>query len=656
LKEYWLEHRPRLSHVRLARIAVRALLPSAPLNRDLFRMTSPGYQRLFAELKRRRVFRVAAVYGASAFVVLQVADLLQEGLQLPQAFLTVVTVLALVGFPVALFLAWAYERTPQGVVRTPDPGPNEIDEIVAQPRGRRWPVGIAAAVGTALLLVSSWWALGRPEAPGISDRGDYSSIAVLPFENMSGNVEDAYFADGLSEELLNALARIPGLRVAGRTSSFALRDANLDLKTIADTLGVQTVLEGSVRRSGGRVRVTAQLIEAKDGFHLWSQDWERELTAYNVFEIQDEIAGAVATAMAAGEVPAATTAARAAGDEQGAAALVPAAVRTSDLDAYELYLTGRHHWATRTPQGLAEAVRLFEAALERDSMYAPAWIGLSAAYNALPWYTDYSVSEAAERSKSAAERALQLDPDNAEALYTLATSVYEYDLGWEEAARLFRRAIALDPSYSQGLTWYCWFLSGIGRWEESVPWCERSVELDPLRVHALTQLGEILLLVGRYEDGLRALSRALALQPEFSYARMQMALGLAVVGRLDEAEENLRLYARDSGAPGGESSALAIIAGLRDPSRRDGAVAAVGSWQEHEESQSYVILDWLVLLGAREEALDVIDRMFETARNELSSLNALLVTELLRGEPRFDAAIASLGIPDPPPPAEKVTW
>jgi len=610
---------------------------------------SPSYQRLFAELKRRRVFRVAALYGATSFVILQVADLLQEGLQLPQAFLTAVTVLALAGFPIAIFLAWAYERTPQGVVRTPDPKPHEIDEIVAQPRGRRWPVGIAAAGGTALLLVSAWWGLGRPEAPGV-DRGDYSSIAVLPFENMSGNAEDSYFADGLSEELLNALARVPGLRVAGRTSSFALRDANLDLKIIGDTLGVETVLEGSVRRSGGRVRVTAQLIEAEEGFHLWSQDWERELTADNVFEIQDEIAGAVAAAMVSGEAPAATATSEAKGD------LIPASVRTSNLDAYELYLAGRHHWATRSPEGLEEAVRLFEAALDRDSMYAPAWIGLSAAYNALPWYTDYPAGEAAERSKSAATRALQLDPGNAEALYTLATSIYEYDRGWEEAARLFERAIALDPHYSQGLTWYCWYLSGIGRWEESVPWCERGVELDPLQVQALAQLGEILLLVGRYEDGIRTLSRALALQPDFAYARMQMALGLAVTGRLDEAEESLRRYARSTGVRGGETSASAIVAGLRDPMRRDEAVASVMGWRDHEESQAYMILDWLVLLGARDEALDEVDRIVQTDGVDLSTLNALLVTEPLRGEPRFDAAIAALRIPDPPPEAEAIPW
>ena len=611
---------------------------------------APSYQRLFAELKRRHVFKVAAVYGATAFVVLQVTDLLQEGLRLPEAFLTVTTVLALVGFPVVLVVAWAYERTPQGVKRTSDAAPDEIDEIVAQARARRWPVGIAATVGTALLLIGSWWGLGRPTASGSADRGNYKSIAVLPFENMSGNESDAYFADGLSEELLNALTRVPGLKVAGRTSSFALRDSNLDIPTIADTLGVETVLEGSVRRSGGQVRVTAQLIDAEDGFHVWSREWNRELTADNVFEIQDEIAAAVAGAMATGQEPAASVAPDEGGD------LVPTSVRTSDLGAYELYLAGRHHWATRTPEGLAEAVRLFDAALERDSMYAPAWIGLSAVYNALPWYTDFPSRDAAERSKAAGRKALELDPDNSEALYTLATTIYEYDRDWDESARLFKRAIELDPDYSQGLTWYCFFLADVGRGEESIPWCERSVELDPLDLNALVSLGEVLLGGGRSEEALRAFSRALALQPNSGYAQMQPAVALMLLGRLDEAEVHLRRYASIVGLPGGEASASTIINGLRDPSGRDEAVEAVQNWGEHPETQSWLTVDFLALLGAREEALDVIEAMVESEVPDLSTLNTMLVTERLRGEPRFEAALATLNIPDPPPAAEAVTW
>lgn len=629
------------------------LLPADPV--AIFPpMPAPGYQRFLAELKRRKVFRVVAVYGAAAFVVLQAADLLQEGLQLPQAFLTAVTVLGLAGFPLAVVLAWAYERTPHGVRRTQDAAPGEIDGIVSEPVTRRWPVGIAAAAGTALLLVSSWWMLGRPSAPGPGQHGEYTSVAVLPFENLGGGEEDSYFADGLTEELLNALTRVPGLRVAGRTSSFALRDAQLDIRTIGDTLGVETVLEGSVRRAGGRVRVTAQLVDAADGFHLWSRDWDRELTADNVFEIQDEIASAVATAMARGEQPDRVGAGPGEGIRE--VALVPASVRTSDLAAYELYLAGRHRWATRTPPGLYEAVELFEASLERDSAYAPAWVGLSAVYNALPWYTGYPAAEGAARSKAAARRALELDPGNAEALYTLATTVFEYDRAWEDAAVLFRRAIELESDYSQGLSWYCLFLAGVGRWREAVPWCERAVELDPLSLNGLVSLSEVLLLVQDHEEGLRASSRALAVQPDFAYPLMLMTVGLAASGRLGEAEEYLRRFARETGVPGGEAAASMIVDGVREPSRRPAAVEALLAWEDHEEMQAFMIVDWLALLGARAEALDVVDRLVQSAPPDLSSLNAMVATRILRGEPRFDAAVRALGIPDPPPEAEPVPW
>ena len=195
---------------------------------------TPGFQRLFAELKRRHVFRVAAVYGATAFVVVQVADLLQEALRLPEAFLTGTAVLALLGFPLAIVLAWAYERTSQGVQKTTPAAEGELEAIAAAPAAKRWPLGLAALAGSVLLALGAWWVLG----PDAAEAKSYDSIAVLPFVKLPGDPEDEFLGDGMAEELLNALFRIEGLDVASRTSAFAFKGTSVGMEAIADSLGV----------------------------------------------------------------------------------------------------------------------------------------------------------------------------------------------------------------------------------------------------------------------------------------------------------------------------------------------------------------------------------------------------------------------------------
>ncbi|HEX6062736.1 MAG TPA: hypothetical protein VFZ04_00890, partial [Longimicrobiales bacterium] len=247
---------------------------------------------LMAELKRRKVFRVATVYGATSFVVLQAADLLFPRIGLPDWTVTLVVAIALVGFPMALALAWTFDSTPEGMRRTAPADRAEINAIVSQPRVRRWPAGLAALLGVILLGASAAWTLGY-RGPARAAR--YDSIAVLPFVNMSGDPGSEYFGDGIAEELLNALAGIENLKVAARTSAFALKDAKLDVRRIGDTLQVATVLEGSVRRSADRIRVTAQLIDARTGYHLWSETYDRPLT--DLFAVQDEIAQQIVDAL-----------------------------------------------------------------------------------------------------------------------------------------------------------------------------------------------------------------------------------------------------------------------------------------------------------------------------------------------------------------------
>ena len=236
-------------------------------------MTSPGYQRFFAELKRRRVFRVLAVYAIVAFVLLLVVDLAVPALLLPEWTYRLIALIP----PVAIVLAWAFHMRSEEVSRTAEGAPGEPAEIIAAPAFKRWPAVILALVGVTTLLAGAWY-VGRQSATPGSDPAAgpvLASIAVLPFVNMSDDASNEYFSDGISEELLNLLAKIPELRVAARTSSFTFKDQNLEIPEIAERLNVAHVLEGSVRKADNEVRITAQLIRADDGFHLWSDTWDR---------------------------------------------------------------------------------------------------------------------------------------------------------------------------------------------------------------------------------------------------------------------------------------------------------------------------------------------------------------------------------------------
>ncbi|HSL69638.1 MAG TPA: hypothetical protein VK864_05310, partial [Longimicrobiales bacterium] len=249
-----------------------------------------GWQRFLAELRRRQVYRLVAVYGAAAFLSMQAADLILPRLGLPDWSITLVVVIALLGLPVAFALAWVFESSAHGIRRTAPAGQDELIALVAQPAVRGWPAVLAGAAGVALVAVGAWVVLGRLE------RQSYDSIAVLPFTNLSGQPENEYFGDGLAEELINALAGMEGLRVAARTSAFAFKGTNTDIRQIGDTLNVSTVLDGSVRRSAGRIRITTQLNDTRSGSIIWNQTYDRPLA--ELFSVQDAIASEIVAALA----------------------------------------------------------------------------------------------------------------------------------------------------------------------------------------------------------------------------------------------------------------------------------------------------------------------------------------------------------------------
>ncbi len=389
----------------------------------------------------------------------------------------------------------------------------------APPRRRAWwPIALGA--GVAVALVGGYLAFGKN---GTSGNPPTASAAVLPFVDMSPDQDQEYFSDGLTEELITSLSQVEGLRVAARTSSFQFKGRNADVREVGRRLDVGSVLEGSVRRSGNRLRIATQLVSVEDGYQLWAESYDRELT--DVFAVQEEIARAIVAALrvelGVGE-----------GD-------VLAAVPTQDLEAYDLYLRGRFAWNHRSATALPEAVRYLEQAVARDSSFARAWAALADAYILLVPYAGASREDTWPKGRAAAEKALALDSTLAEAHTALAygTMIYQWD--WPAAEASFRRAIAANPEYPTAHHWYADLLAGRGRLEESLGEMRRAHALDPLSRIIGAELGWIYYLMGRNDEAKAQLRRTLALDPNYPHGVFMMGVVLLNEGRYPEAIEAL---------------------------------------------------------------------------------------------------------------------
>ena len=418
-----------------------------------------------AELRRRNVFRVAAAYLVVGWLVMQVISVIAEAAALPDWADGLALILLLAGMPVALFIAWAFEMTPNGLKPTIAVAEGES---IAPRTGRTLDYAIIA--GLVILVALIGWQQMAPRAAGpartVAGEGTSASVAVLPFIDLSQAGDQEYFSDGISEEILNVLVRIPGLGVAGRTSSFAFKGRNEDLREIGEALGVDHVLEGSVRRSGSRLRITAQLIRSSDGFHIWSETYDREIA--DIFDIQDEIAAAVADELAL---------------SLGIDWHPAAHDRTSDIEAYEYYLQARQLYVRRGQRNLEEAALLLHEVVARDPEFAPAWIALAGVYSVYESYQpndrigDYPYWR--RIGLAAARRAAELDPESGEA-QTYIGSFLAHRHQWVAAYQAFDRAVELEPQNASVLDSFAQNLVGTGYYVEARSLAERAVALDPL--------------------------------------------------------------------------------------------------------------------------------------------------------------------------------
>jgi serine/threonine-protein kinase len=456
------------------------------------------------------------------------------------------------------------------------------------------------------------------------------TIAVLPFVNASPDPENEYLSDGITDELINALAKVEGLRIASRTSAFALKGTSRDVRSIGASLGVSAILEGTVRKADRRLRVTAQLTNVADGRLLWSERYDREIE--DVFALQDEIAGTIVQTLRHTLL----------GD---LGELVPRRY-TENVAAHNLYLKGRYYWNQRTKEGIAQAIHCFEQAIAEDPEYALAYSGLADCHAIQVDYRGIPAAEGMQRAKEEARRALALDETLAEAHTSLAWVTFIYDWDWAGAEKAFRRAIELNPRYATARQWHAWLLTALGRTEHALAEGRSALELDPASVTVRRSMGWLYYYARRYDAAAEHLRRALAMDPTSSENHRVLGLVHTQRGALDEAETALR----QALAPhrGERESAYALAAlGYLQARRGDRAAAEERLRElEHRAREEYVspvaLVTILVELDRADPALDWLERAYEERRGWLAYLTVEPVLDPLRGNPRFAALVRKM--------------
>jgi len=448
-----------------------------------------------AELNRRKVLRTVGAYAVGVFVLLQLMDAAVEPLRLPDWLPTLVVVVVILGFPLVFLLAWHLDIRPDGIHRTRSAGLLSKSQSALLFSLMLFGMG---GLGYGFYQYYS----GMFESPGPEQEqlaraftAPENSIAVLPFADLSEKTDQGHFADGISEEILNLLAQVEGLNVAARTSSFAFREGQDDIREIGRLLNVSTVLEGSVRTSGDRIRLTAQLINVEDGYHIWSKFYDRELT--DIFEIQDEVASMIATALV---------------DSFEGLAAKPAS-RTDSLAASQAYRTGRLHWWRRTPTELQRAIEMFANALEHDAGFAPAYAAMADTWLLLAMYGNITIAKSIEKAQGMIDKALAIDPESAEAFAALGLA--RWQIGQMDAAEsALRQSVELNEDYIPAQLWLAGVLGQEGRYPEEHLVLQQAMQRDPLNELLMVNYAGNLSTRGDWEAGREMLGGLLELRPD----------------------------------------------------------------------------------------------------------------------------------------------
>jgi len=566
------------------------------------------------ELKRRNVFRVGVAYVILAWLLLQVSATLVPALYLPEWFQSAVALLLILGFPLALFFAWAFELTPEGLKKDEDVDRNRSITPVT---GRKLDFVIIAL----LVVTLGFFAYDKFVASPVELQNSIESIAVLSFDNMSEDSNDDYFSDGISDEILNLLAQIPELRVTSRTSAFSFKGTDATIAEIGSTLDVEHVLEGSVRRVGDTIRISAQLISVSTDTQLWSDTWDRNFA--DVFVIQDEIAESVVGQLKIqllGEVP---------------------RTDTTSPEAYALYLQARHSISQYTVESHKQAKTMLTQALQIDSSFAPAWTELGNVYsNQANMFAVRPVNEAVDLAREAIQRALDEDPQYARAYAALGDLDIHYTFDLTAASELMQQALALNAGDTYILGQAAHLECILGRIDECIRLYRRVVTLDPLSPGGHRSLGSAYYLANRLEDAADSIQLGLSLNPGQSNAHYRLAFVLLAQGDAPAALVAIEQETIDWRRLHG----MAIV--QHALGNAVASEAALQEWIERFAAEgAYQVAMVYAFRGESHNAFEWLNKAYDNRDTGLPSMLLQPVFANLRDDPRWELFLDQMGLP-----------
>ncbi len=581
--------------------------------------------QFWQELKRRKVVRVITVFSAAAFVILELVSIIVEPLELPEWTLPMIIVLLCIGFIIAIILSWIYDIHPEeGIVKTePAYKAKEKDKPVTS---NSWKIAsyISFVVIVGLIVLNI---IPRTSKKEILEK----SIAVLPFEDMSSQQDQEYFCDGMAEEIINSLTQLDSLKVIARTSTFAFKDKHQDIREIGRILDVRTVLEGSVQKSGNRLRITAQLINVEDGSHLWSERYDRDMQ--DIFIIQDEISQAIVDKL---KIKLFGKQSATSGHRQ-----------TENLEAYNLYLKGRFFWHRRTEEDLLKSMDFYQQALELDSTYALAYAGLADVYFIMTWWGYYPKEEGFEKGKTYVSKALSINDKLAEVHATLGGILTWYDWDWKGAEKELLYAISLNPNDANAYQYYSELLKILGKSKEAREYIDQAIKLNPHSRIMYNLSASYYYREGAYEKAIEECKKSLEIA-QFGWPMLRFFNCYIKLGMNVEAKEQLKkIVSFDPSLNSPE-----VIDSIYLESGTEGLIRWLIHWLQTNETPdfyynlnlNYRIAGLYAFIGDSEHAMEYLEKSFETGETKVPNMKFSPIFDLIRHDPRFEAMLKKMDL------------